>query len=58
MKALGRLLKDNVALIVVIAVIVGAFFFLRTPSSNVTTEELSAAIGSGQPVLIELFSNT
>jgi len=54
-----QLAKENLGLLILIAIIGGAYLFLRTPSSNVASAEQFAALFSeGKPVLVELFTNT
>ena len=54
-----RVLQDNGLFIAVLLLIVGAFVFLRTKGADLeSADELDTLIGSGQPVVVEFFSNT
>jgi hypothetical protein len=53
------LLRENVLFVVVLLLIVSAFVFLRTKGANLeSADELNALLGTGQPVVVEFFSNT
>ncbi len=55
---LVRLFRENWVFVLVIGGIVVAFMMLRTPASDVASiAEVNAQIGSGQPTLIEFYSN-
>jgi len=57
-KAMLRLLKENLVLILVIATIAVAYLLLRTRPSDVSSqEELEALMAGGRPVLVELYAN-
>ncbi len=58
MKRLLRLVKENVGIIILVALVGGAYAFLRTPESDLTDDEFAAVMNAGKPVLVELFSNT
>lgn len=58
MGRLLRLLKENIGIIILVAIVAGAYAFLRTPQSDLTDDEFSAVLNAGKPVLVELFSNT
>lgn len=51
-------MKGNLGLILVLALIAGAFLLLRTPRSAISADQLNEMLASGRPVLVELFSNT
>jgi hypothetical protein len=53
------LLRENALFVVVLLLIVSAFVFLRTKGANLeSADELNALLGTGQPVVVEFFSNT
>jgi len=52
------LLRQNWALLLVLGLLAGAWFFLRTPADPVSLESFRQEIRSGQPVVVEFFSNT
>jgi hypothetical protein len=58
MERLSRLVKENIGIIILLAIVAGAYAFLRTPHSGLTDDEFSAVMTAGKPVLVELFSNT
>ena len=51
-------IKENTALIAVLAIIVLAYALLQTSPDVTTQEELDAVLAGGRPVLLELYSNT
>ena len=54
-----RFLKENGLVILVIAVMVGGYLFLRTPGDKMaSTAEFDALVTGGTPTLIEFYSNT
>ena len=54
-----RFWRENRLVIIVIAVIVGGYLFLRTPSDDLaSTAEFEAQVTSGVPTLVEFYSNT
>jgi hypothetical protein len=56
---LVKFLRENWLLLLVIGGILGAFLFLRTPSSAVASVgEVDAILQNGQPTLVEFYSNT
>ena len=56
---MGDFLIDNWLVVLVIALIVGAFIFLRTPADTLaSTGEFDALVSRGTPTLVEFFSNT
>jgi hypothetical protein len=53
-----ELLRQNVLLLIVLVGLVGAFLLLRTRSTPVASvDEFDALLASGQPVIIEFYSN-
>lgn len=56
---LVKILRENWLLLLVVAGILLAFLFLRTPGSAVASvEEVDAILQNGQPTLVEFYSNT
>ena len=56
---LAKILRENWLLLLVVAAILLAFLFLRTPGSAVASvEEVDAILQNGQPTLVEFYSNT
>ena len=54
-----QIIRGNIIIIVVIASLITGYFLLRTsPSDIASLEELQTLISSGQPVLVEFYSNT
>jgi hypothetical protein len=54
-----QLLRENWLLVLIVAGILGAFLALRTPPSAVgSVSEVDALLQSGQPTLVEFYSNT
>jgi hypothetical protein len=54
-----QLLRENWLLVLIVAGIFGAFLALRTPPSAVgSVSEVDALLQSGQPTLVEFYSNT
>ena len=54
-----RFWHENWLLIIVIAVMVGSYLFLRTPGDDLaSTAEFDAQVTSGTPILVEFYSNT
>ncbi len=54
-----RFWRENWLLIIVIAVMVGGYLFLRTPGDDLaSTAEFDAQVTSGTPTLVEFYSNT
>jgi len=57
--ALLEFIKGNfVALLIVLALVVGYFLLRNTPSGVASVEELRAMSDAGRPVLVEFYSNT
>jgi hypothetical protein len=51
-------LRENLALLIVLVLIGSAFLFLRTKESDIVSiTDLDAQLASGQPSLLEFFSN-
>ena len=56
---MAQFLKQNLAPIIVILVLILAYFLLRNrPSPVSSVEEFNAVVTSGKPVVVEFFSNT
>jgi len=56
---MGQFVKENLSLIVVVFILVAAYFLLRNrPSQLNSLEEFNALIAGGRPVVVEFFSNT
>ncbi len=54
-----RLLRENWLVILVVALMVGAYVFLRTPGDNLgSAAEFDALVTDGTPTLINFYSNT
>jgi hypothetical protein len=54
-----QIIRSNIIAIVIITALTTGFFLLRTSPSDIgSLEELQALISSGQPVLVEFYSNT
>jgi hypothetical protein len=54
-----RFLRENWLFLLVLGGLVAGFLWLRTPSSAVASvEQVDALLSSGQPTLIEFYSNT
>jgi hypothetical protein len=52
-------LRENALVIIVIAVMVGGYLFLRTPGDELaSTAEFEAQVTGGMPTLVEFYSNT
>ena len=50
--------KANWLLLVFLALVAGAFIFLRSKPSNIASlDELNGVLSSGQPVVVEFSSN-
>ena len=53
-----HLLRENLLLIFIVAIIGGAYLFLRTPESDVASlAALDEQLVAGRPTLLEFFSN-
>jgi hypothetical protein len=56
---LNRFWRENWLVILVIAVMMTAYLFLRTPGDElVSTAEFDAQVSNGTPTLVEFYSNT
>ena len=54
-----RMLRENWLFLLVVGGLVGAFLFLRTTASDVSSlAEVDAILQNGQPTLVEFYSNT
>jgi len=52
-------LRENGAFLAVLIGIVAAFVLLRTKGTDLdTVDEFDALLGTGQPVVVEFYSNT
>ena len=56
---LARYLRENWFFLLIVGGIVGGFLFLRTPASAMgSVAEVDAQLRSGQPTLVEFYTNT
>jgi hypothetical protein len=54
-----RILRENWLFLLVVGGIVGAFVFLRTTASDVSSvAEVDAILQNGRPTFVEFYSNT
>ena len=54
-----QLLRDNWLLLLIVGALAVAFMALRTPASDVASlDEMDALLTSGQPTVVEFYSNT
>ena len=54
-----RILRENWLFLLVVGGIVGAFLFLRTTASDVSSvAEVDAILQNGRPTFVEFYSNT
>ena len=52
-------LRENALFLIVLVALVGGFLFLRTPGTDLASDdELAALTLSGQPIVLEFYSNT
>ncbi len=59
MRAVVRLCRENLLLILVLSALAGGYLFLRTePSDLGSVQELEALLRGERPVLVELYLNT
>ena len=59
MKRVIKVLRENWLVLLVLGAFAVAFLALRTPGSDVASvDEVDALLVSGQPTLIEFYSNT
>lgn len=55
----ARILRENWLFLLVVGGLIGAFLFLRTTASDVSSvAEVDAILQNGQPTLVEFYSNT
>ena len=58
-RGIAQFIRRNiVAIIIVLGLIAGYFFFRTAPSDVASVAELEAMMTSGQPVALEFYSNT
>jgi hypothetical protein len=56
---MAQFIKQNLAPLIVILVLILAYFLLRNrPSSLSSIEEFNTLVNGGKPVVVEFFSNT
>jgi len=56
---MAQFIKQNLAPLVVILILILAYFLLRNrPSPVGSVEEFNTLVTSGKPVVVEFFSNT
>jgi hypothetical protein len=54
-----RFWRENWLVILVIAVMIGGYLFLRTPGDELaSTAEFEAQVTAGTPTVVEFYSNT
>ncbi|HEY72264.1 MAG TPA: hypothetical protein G4N99_03250 [Thermoflexia bacterium] len=54
-----RFWQENWSVILIIAVMVGGYLFLRTPGDDLaSTADFDAQVSGGAPTLVEFYSNT
>jgi hypothetical protein len=54
-----RFWRENGLVILVIAVMIGGYLFLRTPGDELaSTAEFEAQVTAGTPTVVEFYSNT
>ena len=59
MEWVSRFVRDNWLFLLFVGGLLGAWFFLRTPASEISSvDEFDQKIHSGRPVVVEFFSNT
>ena len=57
-RRLLRLVRENLSLIIIVAVVGGAYLFLRTSESDVQSlAALDEMLAAGRPTLLEFYSN-
>ena len=53
-----HLLRENLSLIMIVAIVAAAYLFLRTPESDLqSVAALDQALAGGRPTLLEMYSN-
>lgn len=56
---MSHLLRENWLTILVLAVVIGGYVFLRTSADDVaSTVAFDERVSSGRPTLVEFYSNT
>ena len=58
MRALVDQLSAHKTLLIVVGLLLLAFFTLRTRSTDVAGDDLDNLLGHGEPVVLEFYSNT
>lgn len=59
MQCVWRVLRENLGVLVLAAIMGALYLYLRTPATAVKTEaDFTALFAAGKPVLVELYSNT
>jgi len=59
MDFVSRFVRDNWLFLVFVGGLLAAWFFLRTPATDLSSvDEFDQKIRSGRPVVVEFFSNT
>ena len=54
-----RFLRENTVFLLVLTVLVGLYFTLRTKGTKLASlEEFEALISTGKPTVVEFYSNT
>jgi hypothetical protein len=54
-----RFWRENALVILVIAVMIGGYLFLRTPGDELaSTAAFEAQVAAGMPTVVEFYSNT
>jgi hypothetical protein len=56
---IAHFLRENALFLSVMAALLGGFFLLRTRGTELaSTDEFTTLISSGQPAVVEFYSNT
>lgn len=56
---MAQFVRQNALVLLVLAILIGLFFVLRTRGTAVASvDELQALLAGGQPVVVEFYSNT
>jgi len=59
MGTVGRFLRDNWQVLLIVGGMAAAWLLLRTPDSGISSaEEFDQRVSAGRPVLVEFYSNT
>lgn len=54
-----NLLRENLVLLIVVAVLAGAWFVFRTPATKIASAaSFDHLLTQGEPVVVEFFGNT